>query len=256
MRIAACLLIILFSGGAVAGVDEAEVRHPLVLTSGWGTIEGQFTLDGKVPAPLPPLVKNPPAGVPAVPDESLLIDAETEGIANLVVYLRESPKTVHPQLAKSAETVVELTADAFRFKPRILHVRTDQRLRCRSADGRVYNVHVNPIRNSAWNLAIGGTFGDRTLSFQHSERLPIEVKSGIQHWMRAWCVVTDHPYVAVTDREGRFRIEGLPAGEHSFILWHEKAGYIERQWTVEARSGEVRRLPATGIPSAVFKMDR
>jgi hypothetical protein len=44
--------------------------------------------------------------------------------------------------------------------------------------------------------------------------------------MSAYWMVTDHPYVAVTDADGRFRIENLPAGKHQFVVWQEKAGYV------------------------------
>jgi hypothetical protein len=45
--------------------------------------------------------------------------------------------------------------------------------------------------------------------------------------MRAYVVVTEHPYVAVTDENGEFTIENLPTGEWTFQMWQEKAGNIE-----------------------------
>src|SRR5258708_11342366 len=40
--------------------------------------------------------------------------------------------------------------------------------------------------------------------------------------MKAYHFPIDHPYVAVTDKDGKFKIEGLPAGKHSFNVWHER----------------------------------
>jgi hypothetical protein len=54
--------------------------------------------------------------------------------------------------------------------------------------------------------------------------------------------------VAVTDSDGEFRIENLPTGEHSFRVWHERHGYIDREYKVSVTAGERTKLPAVTIP--------
>jgi hypothetical protein len=39
-------------------------------------------------------------------------------------------------------------------------------------------------------------------------------------WMKAHLVVSEHPYVAVTDDEGHFRFDQVPAGPCEVVLWH------------------------------------
>src|SRR4029077_18348486 len=58
--------------------------------------------------------------------------------------------------------------------------------------------------------------------YKKPEAGPIEVKCDLHQWMKAYHFPIDHPYVAVTDKDGKFRIEGLPAGKHSFNVWHER----------------------------------
>ncbi len=59
-----------------------------------------------------------------------------------------------------------------------------------------------------------------------SERLAkksgiIEVRC-VQHpWTRAYIAVFDHPYYDVTDADGRFKIDSLPAGTYRVMAWHE-----------------------------------
>ena len=40
----------------------------------------------------------------------------------------------------------------------------------------------------------------------------------------------EHPFFAVSDAKGRFRIEGLPPGEYELTAWHEELG--EQQATI------------------------
>jgi hypothetical protein len=60
-------------------------------------------------------------------------------------------------------------------------------------------------------------------TYTKAENGPIEVKCDLHPWMRAYHFPIDHPYVAVTDQDGKFSIKGLPAGKHVFKVWHEKA---------------------------------
>lgn len=46
--------------------------------------------------------------------------------------------------------------------------------------------------------------------------------------MTAYVLVLDHPYAAVTDKDGKFKIENLPAGELEFRYWHERVGYVTK----------------------------
>ena len=44
----------------------------------------------------------------------------------------------------------------------------------------------------------------------------------------------DHPYFAVTNEKGQFKIEGLPQGEYTLEAWHEVYGKQQAKITVGA----------------------
>jgi hypothetical protein len=44
--------------------------------------------------------------------------------------------------------------------------------------------------------------------------------------MSAWLMIRSDPYVAKSDRDGRFEIKYLPAGTWTFQVWHEKVRYV------------------------------
>jgi hypothetical protein len=56
---------------------------------------------------------------------------------------------------------------------------------------------------------------------------PVEIKCNIHTWMNAFALAQDHPFVALTNPDGTYKIENVPTGvEVQVIAWHEKAGYL------------------------------
>jgi hypothetical protein len=243
----------------VGAFAAAALQVPSHVFAQTGSIEGQFILDGEAPT-LPPKVKtgDPTAKDPAtcaaddVPDESLVVDPATKGIANVIVYLRKKPANM-PAMQPPKEKELVVDQKGCRYFPHVLAVRTDQTVRCISSDPIAHNVNVAPFTNPAANFIIPG--GDKTgsvVTLPKPESLPVNVKCDIHAWMTSWWVVTDHPYAAVTDKEGKFKIEGLPVGEHSFTVWQESSGYIERAYKVTVKAG-AQTLPTVKVPVAKFK---
>ncbi len=70
------------------------------------------------------------------------------------------------------------------------------------------------------------------VSFYRKER--IRVGCDVHKWMGAWIVVAEHPYYAVTGKDGTFRLDNVPAGTHTVKIWHEKLGKQEKEVTVTA----------------------
>ena len=52
-------------------------------------------------------------------------------------------------------------------------------------------------------------------------------------WMAAYIVAHAHPYYALTDEEGYFAIDEIPAGEYRLMVWHELTEGGEKSVTVE-----------------------
>jgi hypothetical protein len=57
-----------------------------------------------------------------------------------------------------------------------------------------------------------------------SYKAPVAISCKIHPWMKAWVWAFDHPFAAVTDKEGKFKIEGIPAGvKLRVVAWHAAA---------------------------------
>jgi plastocyanin len=232
-----------------------------VLAAGWGSLEGQVVLDGEVPPQLYLVKKGDTTvkdaavcAVDGVLEESQLIDPETKGIANVVIYMQKAPKTIHPDLKKSKESKIVFDQKGCAFIPHVLHVRTDQEVQCISSDSIAHNLHSNPFSNTAQNFIVQPNDQNGTIvKMPIVERNPVKIVCDIHPWMSAYWVVTDHPYVAITGKDGKFRIDNLPEGEHDFRIWNGKAGNIEKKVTVKIKANETTTLPVVKVPLKAFQ---
>ena len=112
-----------------------------------------------------------------------------------------------------------------RFEPHVTVMRTTQKLVIHNSDPKGDTVKIDPRRNNPINITL--TYGDRHVqAFPNVERLPVRVSCAIHPWELGWLVVADHPYVAVTDKDGKFELKNVPTGKMSFMFWQEKAGYL------------------------------
>jgi plastocyanin len=68
----------------------------------------------------------------------------------------------------------------------------------------------------------------------------VSVFCEVHDFMRGAIVVTENPFHAVTARDGTFRIEGVPEGEHTIAFWHPDTETIER--TIVVTNGATTRI--------------
>lgn len=201
----------------------------------WGTLKGQFVFDGAAPKPMPITVTKDAefCGKHSLVSEDLVVDPQSKGIANIVVSLYLSrgsaEPAVHPDYAETAEAEVRIDNENCRFAPHIVPLRTTQILLVGNKDPIGHNTKIDPWApgNTAINPIIPAG-SEQQHRFPAAERRPVSVSCSIHPWMTAWLVVTDHPYVAVSDEEGKFEIANLPAGEWEFQAWQEKVGYVQQ----------------------------
>jgi hypothetical protein len=55
----------------------------------------------------------------------------------------------------------------------------------------------------------------------------VPVESNIHAWMRARILVRPNPYFAISNKDGRFEIKKVPAGDLEFTVFQERARYIQ-----------------------------
>lgn len=231
---------------------------------GYGTLTGRFVLEGDVPE-IVVLVKKGDATVKdaevcaaeTMLKNDLIIDRKTKGIQNIFVYLPQV-KDIHPDLKKPAEMEQKCNVVGCRITPHALVVRTGQTVAVGNKHSIIHNLHPYPLRNHPVGyLARPDVNRAMRFSFDLSEPLPILVRCDIHPWMQAYWLILDHPFAAVTGRDGSFRITQLLAGRHEFTVWHERAGYVnsgaKRGFQIDVVAGETTDLGTVKVPLRIFE---
>lgn len=248
--------------------EKPEESEGVGAAEGWGNLAARFVFLGEVPEPKQINVTKDQqvCGTHGVFSEELVVNAETRGIANVFVYLRQSPR-VHPDLVKPDTETVEFDQKGCVFLKHALVLRTGQTMMVKSQDPVVHNTHTFPRRGTGQNSSIPANEQNGiAYSFSVAERLPFQIKCDIHPWMLAWGLTLDHPYGAVSDTNGELTLRNLPAGELTFVVWHEKGGYLDKvqsregkflvekkSWTITIKDGETIDLGDIEVPAEEFQ---
>lgn len=229
--------------GAAAPIAEAVLG-----ADGDASLSGVITFDGAVPVLKPVVVKGdmvvkdaPVCAAADVPNEELVVNKDNKGIAHVFVYLAKAPAGA-PKMEPRTDPVI-FDQKGCQFLPHSLLVHTGETVSVLNGDNVPHNTHTNPVKNEGFNKVVAPN--DRAgvpLKYTKTERLPVKVVCDFHNWMKAWHLVLDHQYMAVTDADGKFTIENLPAGKHEFVIWQEKAGYLNRKYEVEVKKGEKKEV--------------
>jgi uncharacterized protein (TIGR03067 family) len=226
----------------------------------WGSLTVRFVYDGPRPKPAKiEVTKDVGALGREVLDESLVVGGGS-GLANVVVYLTSKDAPVHPGERKRKHTPAELKVVDGLFRPRVLPIQLGQKLSLSNPLPVAVNFHFTSAFN-AFNYLVAAK-GSQTYEFTRAERFPMPVQCDIHPWMRAYLLPLDHPYAAVSGKDGVAQLHSLPAGEWTFRFWHEKAGFLKGpdgkpdfSFRIDARGGraEYRVSPEFALKPAEDK---
>jgi plastocyanin len=95
------------------------------------------------------------------------------------------------------------------------------RVRVKNSDPILHNTHGFLGKPTVFNLALPNK--DQMIDITKRLTKPgvVRVLCDAHPHMFGWLVVHDSPYVAVTDDQGAFRIDGVPPGTWKVTMWHE-----------------------------------
>jgi plastocyanin len=157
------------------------------------------------------------------------------GLSNAIVYVSDG---LGDRTFPVPPEPVVLQQKGCLYNPRVVALRTGQKLDVVNDDDTTHNIHPIPNNNREWNktqphgVPIEESFA--------REEIPITVKCNVHPWMRGYIAVFKHPFFAVTPKSGSFELKDLPPGTYTIKVWQEKLGTLSQSVTVGA--GESKTL--------------
>jgi plastocyanin len=216
-------ILILVGSVALAGCDARERSEspaaPPRVVPGSGVVRGTVKFTGAAPEVMTSQVQCHD-GTKRIADESAVVN-DNGTLRNVFVYLEGAPATD----GSAAEPALLDQVDC-RYVPHAVGVQVGQKLRVRSSDPTLHNVHSLAQANRAFNLSMTRAGEERTVTFAKHEIAP--VKCDVHPWMTAYVGVFENPWFDVTRDLGTFEIDRVPSGTYKLVAWHERYGKLER----------------------------
>ncbi len=191
------------------------------------TVQGTIVLRGQTP---------PPRKVRVTVDqyvcgtekngEDLIVAEKNNGVRYAVVWL-ENPPAVPVEDASA--TAVDMDQKECMFAPRVVLLPPGGTVNFLNSDRLLHNLHSLSRANPSFNRTQPK---GRTIPVRLSQPEIIRLDCDLHSWMRGWVVVTEHPFYAVTNADGAFRLPPVPPGRYALRVWHEKLGNARKEIVV------------------------
>jgi plastocyanin len=210
-----------------------------------GDISGTITLKGTPPKEkdITPLKDDPTCGKlhTEMPTTHFYVAGPKGELADVVVSLQG----VSGKSAGASAAPATLDQRGCEYIPQILAVQTGQKIVVKNSDPVLHNIHDLPnpdSGNKEENKAQMPNGPELTFVFDKPEDF-LKFKCDVHPWMFAWVSIFDHPYFAVSAKDGTFKIANVPAGKYTLKAAHRKAGVVTQE--VEVKEGEPAKVELT-----------
>ncbi len=176
-----------------------------------------------------------------MPTTHFYVVGPNAGLADVVVSL----EGVSGKSTGASAPSVMLDQKGCEYTPQILAVQTGQKIVVKNSDPVLHNVHDVPAAgsgNKEYNQAQLQGSPDLTFTFDKPE-LFLKFKCDVHPWMFAWVSIFDHPYFAVSAKDGTFKIANVPPGKYKIQASHRKAGTVTQD--IEVKEGQPAKADFT-----------
>jgi len=195
-------------------------------------IRGVVVMTGAVaPKKLPVTIDQYICGKEKVGED--LVVGPQGSVKNVVVWLQTPP----PGAAwPSAPVKVEMDQKGCTFVPRVVLVPAGGTVEFLNSDRLLHNLHSASRENPTFNRTQPR---GRVIPVTFSKPEFVQMNCDLHSWMRAWVVVADHPYYALSNDAGEFVLSNVPPGKYVLQIWQETLGITSRDVTVGADDARV-----------------
>ena len=165
-----------------------------------------------------------------VQEQNWIIDKDN-GVANVVVWLEPAADKefdIKDEHKAPFKKPAEMDQPFCQYVPHVVAVYADfQPLVVKNSSKTLHNVKIEEGRNNPKkDINMPKEAKPIELTFKKEPvGSPLKFSCSIHTWMSGRVLTFDHPYFAVTDKNGKFEIANVPNGEDLAVwMWHEEKG--------------------------------
>lgn len=151
--------------------------------------------------------------------------------SNAVVYIASAPGQFAPQNSP------RMNQTSLSFQPLVLPIVVGTTVKFQNSDDVLHNVFTPSPAGDRFNL--GSWPKGQSKPYTFTKLGKVDLLCNVHQEMHAYILVLQNPFFTVTDREGNFRIENVPAGTYTLKVWHERGTGPAQTITVAAGSQTV-----------------
>ncbi|MBI3725984.1 hypothetical protein HY251_18810 [bacterium] len=151
-------------------------------------------------------------------DPRSVLLAKDGALENAVVYLKGVKAPANwPDKSKT----YDVTNKGCHFEPRISIVPAGVPIGFVSSDPVLHNIKTVSTQNDPFNQSVSGS---NRLEHTFEKAEIMSLGCSVHPFMGGVLVVTDHPWYALTDSTGVYKLDAIPPGTYKLFVWHEKLG--------------------------------
>ena len=223
----------LAGGDESAASTEASLPpYQVVDVARSGAIVGRVTLGSPPPGDTTYTVSDSAAALCGASRRVALVRHRGEMVEDVVVWLADARSGKRLPV----ERRYEISNSGCALEPRVQAAVEGGMLNVRNSDRSAHRTifvrgadTLTTVRESDEGQVVptGKPLARHGLVVARSDRYP---------WSRAWIRVFDHPYFAVTNRDGIFTIDSVLPGDYKLMAWEPRLGVRESEVHVQAAS--------------------
>ena len=229
-----CIILLVLDVLTITLVAGAQAKKAIGAASG-STITGSVKFDGKVPAPR----KIDMSGDPACKGQNVAesIVSENGSLANVYVYVKDG---LNSKSFPAPKTPLTVDQNGCRYVPHVAAGMAGQSIQFTNSDAAMHNIHPRDQKNPGWNESQQPKGAPIVKTFANPDVM-VPVVCNQHPWMKMYLNLSSNPFFAVTGKDGKFSLKGLPPGTYTIAAVHEKLGEQTMKITVgdhETKTGD------------------